>query len=107
VSVPPSAFSERVAQRSPIGVDTTRFQLPSAVTERPPCVDHCIILLGVQCIEQFLGFFQIAHVEPLRKPPANRSKQFASLLRMSTPKGASAVLLPVALGDRLPSTNRA
>ena len=26
-------------------------------------------MLGVQFIEQFLGFFQIARVEPFRKPP--------------------------------------
>jgi hypothetical protein len=53
-------------------------------------VDHCIILLGVQFIEQFLGFFQIERVEALRKPSVNRSKQFARLLQLALLRQRSA-----------------
>ena len=50
------------------------------------------ILSSVQFIEQFLGFFQIARVEPLRKPPVNRSEQFARLLHLAlvTPEACEA-----------------
>ena len=34
-------------------------------------------------IQQHLRLLQIARVEPLRKPPVNRSEQFASLLRLA------------------------
>ena len=38
---------------------------------------------GVQLVEQRLRLFQIARIEPLRKPPINRSQQFARLLRLA------------------------
>ena len=50
------------------------------------------ILSGVQLIEQRLRFLQIARVETLRKPAANRSKQFARLLQppLVTPEAGEA-----------------
>jgi hypothetical protein len=57
--------------------------MPSAVTERPPCVDHYKLLSGVQFIEQMLGFFQITRVKPLREPLVNRSQQFSRLARLA------------------------
>jgi hypothetical protein len=39
--------------------------------------------LGGQLLQQRLRFLQIARVEPLSKPPVNRSKQFARLLRLA------------------------
>jgi hypothetical protein len=36
-----------------------------------------------QLVEQRLRLFQIARVEPLRKPPVNRSQQFACLLHLA------------------------
>jgi hypothetical protein len=49
-------------------------------------------LSGVQLIEQRLRLFQIARIEALRKPAVNRSKQFASLLRLAlvTPEAREA-----------------
>jgi hypothetical protein len=45
-----------------------------------------------QFIEQRLRLFQITRVEPFRKPPVNRSQQFASLLRLAlvTPEAREA-----------------
>ena len=39
--------------------------------------------LGVQLVEQRLGLLQIERVEPLGKPPVDRSEQFVSLLRLT------------------------
>ena len=36
-----------------------------------------------QLLEQRLRFLQIARVESFRKPPVNRSQQFARLLRLA------------------------
>src|SRR5713101_2455139 len=49
-------------------------------------------LSGVQLIEQRLRLLQIARVEPLRKPPVNRSQQFARLphLALVTPEAREA-----------------
>ena len=38
---------------------------------------------GVQLVEQRLGLLQIERVEPLGKPPVDRSEQFVSLLRLA------------------------
>ena len=45
-----------------------------------------------QLVEQSLGFLQIARVEPLRKPPVNRSQQFArfSHLALVAPEACEA-----------------
>ena len=45
-----------------------------------------------QLLQQRLRFFQIARVEPLRKPPVNRSQQFARLLHLAlvTPEAREA-----------------
>jgi hypothetical protein len=49
-------------------------------------------LSGVQLVEQRLRLLQIARIEPLRKPPVNRSEQFASLLLLAlvTPEARKA-----------------
>jgi hypothetical protein len=47
----------------------------------------------MQFIEQFLGFLQIARVEPLRKPAVYRSKQFARACRTRGRLGLSWLLL--------------
>src|SRR4029077_17057959 len=45
-----------------------------------------------QVIQQRLRLLQIARVEPLRKPPVNRSEQFACLLHLAlvTPEACEA-----------------
>ena len=44
-------------------------------------------------LQQRLRLLQIARVEPLRKPPVNRSKQFACLLHLALIAPGAAVLI--------------